>query len=115
MIHLHWPKLRRQPKPQVLAPVPQTPEPPKQELIALEVGKKEFGAQIDDVAKFRAHVMSLPCPLCNTAKLELMAYEKGTDGWEAGVTCNACFVKGVFNDSGFRVVTPINIDVKQAR
>lgn len=81
-------------------------------LVTLELTQKEFAEQRDDANKFRAYVSNLLCPLCANGKLELMAYEKGREGWEAAVTCNSCFVKGVFNSDGFRISRPLNMEAK---
>lgn len=114
MAKLHWPHPRW---PEALTPqLPPEPVsvPPFQgkELISFETAKTALSEQFDDVRKLKAYISGVACPLCGNAKLSLVAYEKGFEGWEAAVTCDSCFIKGVFNDGGFRVVKPFNIEVK---
>lgn len=91
-----------------------TPKPePKHVIVTFEIGKGEFDSETEDLKKMRAHVESIACPICGNANLELVAYEKGTEGWEAAISCKSCFVKGVFNDGGFRIVKPYQIPVRE--
>jgi hypothetical protein len=84
----------------------------KKMIVPFDVSKRGYDALKEDIKEMRAHVETSACPICGNANLELLAYEKGIDGWECAVSCKSCFIKGIFNDGGFRIVKPVQIPVK---
>lgn len=82
-------------------------------LVTFEEGKNQLNTEMDDVKQFRVFVQAHECPVCGNGKLDLIAYEKGTEGWETGVTCNSCFIKGIFNEGGFRIVKPVLMEHRE--
>lgn len=106
-------------KPQPILDEPAAPASPESshstlKIVSFACAKAELTEQIEDVEKLRKHIESLRCPMCGNVKLSMIAHEKGFQGWEAAVMCNECLVKGVFNDSGFRIALPVHVDVKRS-
>jgi len=85
----------------------------KKRLVTFEAGKKELTDEMVDVKEFRLFVQNHECPVCGNGKLDLIAYEKGIEGWAAEVTCNSCLVKGIFNEGGFRIIKPVMIEHRE--
>lgn len=56
------------------------------------------------VESMRKYLAEHPCPKCQEkAKLKLLDYEIGKDGWETKLICQNCQSQGIFNDSGFHM------------
>ena len=60
-----------------------------------------FTETLAEIESFKTLVAGSQCPGCTQLKLKVSKFTRTRQGWDVGVFCTNCDVKGVVNSNGF--------------